>query len=415
MISQLDTHEKFLVSFDVASLFTNIPLNETIDIAVNLICTNEPDLKITPDELRKLFHFATSQSHFTFKGGIYDQVDGVAMGSPLGPVLANVFMGYHERNWINNCENSKPIFYTRYVDDIFCLFENEGDGVAFLDYLNSQHPNIQFTIESEVDGKLSFLDVNIDKNHGSKPSTSIFRKTTFTGLMMNFLSYNPLSFKRAHVRTLVHRVYKICNTTNQLHADLLELKHILARNMFPSYIIEKEIKSYLNDKMAGDEIEVEKPKVNFYKLPYIRDVSEKANKQIRNICEKFCKETKLRLSFGTFKIGCMFSAKDKLVNAMKSFVIYRFSCPGCNARYIGETTRHLSVRIDEHLTKMSSHIFKHLEQSQNCKPLCDETCFEIIDTANSAFALKIKEAMHIGWEKPNLNVQQMTVQVSITV
>ena len=60
-------HEKFLVSFDVASLFTNIPLNETIDIAVNLICTNEPNLKMTPDELCKLFHFATSQSHFTFK------------------------------------------------------------------------------------------------------------------------------------------------------------------------------------------------------------------------------------------------------------------------------------------------------------------------------------------------------------
>ena len=80
MISQLDTHEKFLVSFDVASMFTNIPSNETIDIAVNLICTNETNLKITPDEFRKLFHFVTSQSHFTFKGGVYDHVDGVAMG-----------------------------------------------------------------------------------------------------------------------------------------------------------------------------------------------------------------------------------------------------------------------------------------------------------------------------------------------
>ena len=86
----------------------------------------------------------------------------------------------------------------------------------------------------------------------------------------------------------------------------------------------------------------------------------------------------------------MFSAKD----VMKSFV-----CPGCNARYIGETTRHLYIRIDEHLTNKSSHIFKHLEQSHNCKSLCEKTCFEIIDTANSAFALKVKEVMHIGWEK----------------
>ena len=100
---------------------------------------------------------------------------------------------------------------------------------------------------------------------------------------------------------------------------------------------------------------------------------------------------------------------------MKSFVVYRFSCPGCNARYIGETTRHLNKRIEEHFTNKSSHIFMHLQKSQNCKQICNNECFKIIDCANSAFGLKVKEAMHIGWEKPSLNVQQMTVQVTITV
>ena len=199
-------------------------MNETIDIAVNLIFTDVPNLKITPDELRKLFHFATSRSHFSFKQGIYDQVDGVAMGSPLGPVLANVFMGYHERNWITNYDHSKPLFYTRYVDDIFCLFNREDECDVFLDYMNRQHPNIRFTIEKEVGGRLSFLDVNIDKNQGIKPSTSIFRKKTFTGLMMNFLSYNPFSYKRALIKTLVHRIHKICIVTKQIQSDLLILK-----------------------------------------------------------------------------------------------------------------------------------------------------------------------------------------------
>ena len=111
----------------------------------------------------------------------------------------------------------------------------------------------------------------------------------------------------------------------------------------------------------------------------------------------------------------MFSAKDSLVKAMKSSVVYQFVCPGCNARYIGETTRHLHVRIEEHFTNKSSHIYKHLQHSQNCKQLYSKECFNIIDSASNAFALKIKEAMHIGWEKPNLNIQQMTVQVSITV
>ena len=111
----------------------------------------------------------------------------------------------------------------------------------------------------------------------------------------------------------------------------------------------------------------------------------------------------------------MFSAKDKLKYDLKSFVVYRFSCPGCSARYIGETTRHLTTRITEHFKSQESHILKHLNKSINCKALSSETCFEIIDTANTEFTLKLKEAMHINWERPILNIQQKNVQVSITV
>ena len=80
-----------MISYDVTSLFTNIPLDETIDIAVNLLKEKEPKLKISKKDLRKLFVFATSESHFSFNGKIYDQIDGAAMSSQLGPVLANLF------------------------------------------------------------------------------------------------------------------------------------------------------------------------------------------------------------------------------------------------------------------------------------------------------------------------------------
>ena len=56
-----------------------------------------PDFKLSTNELKNLFHFATSRTHFLFKGSFYDQIDGVAMGSPLPPVLANLFMGHHEK------------------------------------------------------------------------------------------------------------------------------------------------------------------------------------------------------------------------------------------------------------------------------------------------------------------------------
>ena len=75
---------KFLVSYDVISLFTNTPLQETIDIAINLIFNHNPNLNITKKELKKLILFATSQTHFIFKGKFYNQRDGVATDSPFG-------------------------------------------------------------------------------------------------------------------------------------------------------------------------------------------------------------------------------------------------------------------------------------------------------------------------------------------
>ena len=93
-IKNANLSKKFLVSYDVTSLFTNIPLQETIDIAIDLIFNNNPNLNITKKELKKLFLFATSQTHFIFNSKFYNQNNGVAMGFPLPPVLANIFMGF---------------------------------------------------------------------------------------------------------------------------------------------------------------------------------------------------------------------------------------------------------------------------------------------------------------------------------
>ena len=92
-------------------------------------------------DLEDLFFFATSKTNFLFKGRVYDQIDGVAMGSPLAPILANLFMGHHEKVWLEMADGG-PTFYRRYVDDIFLTFENEECALSFLDYLNNRHPNI---------------------------------------------------------------------------------------------------------------------------------------------------------------------------------------------------------------------------------------------------------------------------------
>ena len=102
---------------------------------------------------------------------MYRQIDGVAMGSPLGPALANIFVGYYESKLFN--EISKPIVYCRYVDDTFSLFHKETEFQKFLNCLNSLHPSLKFTNEIETNNSVPFLDVLVTKSD-NKFITSVY-------------------------------------------------------------------------------------------------------------------------------------------------------------------------------------------------------------------------------------------------
>ena len=325
-------------------------------------------------------------------------------------------MGYHENIWINNYNNSKPIDYKRYVDAIFCVFNNEEEAMLFFEYLNEQHPNIKFTFELEQHGKLPFLDVLVDKKEGGGFYTSVYHKQTYTGLLTNFLSYIPMSYKLSLVKTLIHRIYCICNTWELISTHLQELKEILGRNLYPQNVIDKEIRKYINRKYENKGEEPKTKPNNFYKLPYYGLTSKTTGEKIKKLCIDFCKNTSITLSFSVTKIGSYFSTKSKVPSAVRSFVVYEFTCFGCGAKYIGETTRHLAVRIKEHLkTKKESNVFQHLNQNIKCKDKCSEKCFKVIDRGNSEFILKLKEAIHIKWQKPSLNKQNVSINLSLTV
>ena len=120
--------------------------------------------------------------------------------------------------------------------------------------------------------------------------------------------------------------------------------------------------------------------------------------------------------FSTFTLPSLFSTKDKVPYGLKSYVIYKFLCTGCNASYVGETYRHISTRSHEHLeTDKSSNIYQHLLKNPQCKLICDENCFSILDLARTKYTLKLKEGMHIKWLKPSLNKQVKYILTSILV
>ena len=283
-VQEVASSNEFMILYDVCSLFTSIPLKETIDIAVNLIFYKYPELKIARQELKKLFEFATSGTHFLFDGSYYDQIDGVAMGSPLGPVLANLFMGFHEKRWLDQFQFCDVLLYRRYVDDIICLFNSEQDADQFFKFLNAQHPNIKFTFEKEKDGKLVFLDVLISKTDQDL-CTSVYRKMTSVGLYTNFVSFTPYSYKIGLIKTLIHRTYEISSSWTSFNEEISNVKHLLMKNMYPSYLIDKQVKRFLHNKFSTNYCNaVKESKTTLhYKLPYIGSFSNNTKKKIKVI------------------------------------------------------------------------------------------------------------------------------------
>ena len=112
-------------------------------------------------------------------------------------------------------------------------------------------------------------------------------------------------------------------------------------------------------------------------------------------------------SFNSFKIKNYFSYENPIPDDLKSFLVYKFTCASCSSSYIGKTCRHLKTSIEEDIKKDSkSHIFEHLHSTATCFDSYNSLCFKITDKATSKSDLRIKEALHINWSKPNLNTQQ---------
>ena len=159
-------HPVYMASFDVTSLYTCIPLDETIDICTSsLIDEDGTFINLNSIELSTMLNYATKNSIFYFNQVLYEQTDGMAMGSCLGPSMANIFLCHYEDIWLQNCPSSfKPIFYRRYIDDTFILFKKPSHVPKFKDHLNRQHPNIEFTFDVENNNILNFMDISIERN-----------------------------------------------------------------------------------------------------------------------------------------------------------------------------------------------------------------------------------------------------------
>ena len=161
--------------------------------------------------------------------------------------LANIFMCHFEEKWLDQCpSNFKPIFYRRYVDDTFLLFRERSHVQLFLDYFNSKHVNINFTQAIEHNFKLSFLDCTVTRCGEYFNKTSVFRKSSFTGLGTSFYSFCSFNFKLNCISTLVFRAFNICSDSFNFDKELCFLKSFFRDNGFCSHFLTKQFNKCIN-------------------------------------------------------------------------------------------------------------------------------------------------------------------------
>ena len=213
-------------------LFTNVPLDETIEICVNdLFKSSQTVSGLSKQRVLEMLSFTTKENVILFDQKYYSQIDGVAMRSPLGPTLANIFLCYHETTWLKNCPISfKPVYYKRYVDDIFVSVGKQDQVSRFVKYMSKRHKSIKFSFETGKDNSFPFLGVKIGREK-DKFTTSVFRKGAFSGVYTNLSSFVALKHKFGLVYTLLHRSFTIVFDFSKFYFQVETLKKTLQKKM----------------------------------------------------------------------------------------------------------------------------------------------------------------------------------------
>ena len=263
----------------------------------------------------------------------------IKMGSPLAPMMAQIVMAHLKTTLMNELKSIGVCEWHRYVDDMF---------VRVQPGTNSFHPSIKFTYELEANDSLPFLDVRVTRSPERHTfETTIYRKTTFTGLTINWDSFVPLQYKKASIDSMVHRALSICSTYLSLTEEFAEIRRYgLANGYLRSFIdthIGVGLSRYMERQIGCDK------KRMYVEVPFVGRTTQSMKQQFHHLSSQLRPDldirffTKLPPSVHTF-----FRNKDPIAKHMQSNVVYSVQCSDCDKVYIRKTTS-----VSEHVAPLS--------------------------------------------------------------
>ncbi|XP_072035701.1 uncharacterized protein [Amphiura filiformis] len=337
-----------LNSHDVVSLFTNTPIDKSLDvIKARLESDNtlKDRTKLNADDIIQLLSFVLTTTYFSFRGQIYRQIFGAAMGSPVSAIVANLFMEWLEKEAVATAPlDCKPKIWRRYVDDVLEIIQNDSTQ-KLTDHLNSVDPtgNIKFTFEEEDQGKIPFLDTLIVRKEDGSLKLLVYRKKTHTDQYLNFQSQHPLHQKLGVIRTLMDRMDNIVTEEEDRKDEEIKIRTALTECGYPKWSLDR-VKQQMKDKKpkAKEKKKDDTPSKGMVVIPYVEGLAER----LQRIFKKHNISTAMRPT-NTLK-SLLVHPKDKKDIKQTSDVVYDIPCKGCDKSYVGETGRQFGTRLKEH-------------------------------------------------------------------
>ena len=426
-VEMLSAHEYSgnLYSLDVESLFTNVPVQRTINIVMDRVY-NHPTIKapsIPKEILRELLVICTTEVPFRdAEGKMYIQVDGVSMGSPLGPTFANFFMAEVENRALAGMPSaSKPSFYGRYIDDIFIICAE--DVLLLLKDEMTLISGMNFTIEKSVENKLPFLNVLVEKRDDVL-KTTVYRKPTDNGKCLNAISECPDRYKLSVIKGFLYRAKNLSTDREDMLVELSRSKQILVNNGYSNKDVDTEIRKLLRNSTTTTTNNNNTPTTHrvFYKN-FMDSMYKKREHAIRTAITSNVrmKEPSNRLqiviyykSAKTKNLIMRNNMTPKIRDLAKTNLIYDFDCnegecehlPIQERRYSGLTTCTLSRRLSFHL--QNGAIKNHFLEKHTRKITRGEivACTKSRYFERDILRLQILESLIIRYEDPEINKQE---------
>ena len=225
-----------LISFDVKTLFTNVPVDDLLEFLEQEI--DKHTFSVDTACMMKLIKLCVKECRFIFNNEYYEQKFGMAMGNPLSPLLSNIYMEFFKAKYLPGIL-PRGILWVRYVDDIFCAWPIDKDENSFLTGLNTLVPSIKFSLEVEIENKLPFLDVLVLRQERHF-KFNVYRKPTNVNSYIHYYSNHHSSTKLMVFSSMFLRALRVC-CPEFLEAELKNIRNISSVLKYPSHFIDKAL------------------------------------------------------------------------------------------------------------------------------------------------------------------------------